>query len=78
MRQTAILLAAIAGLPAPALAHVGHLGEVAGHDHWIAGAAIGAAVVIGLYGAWKGRKAPAPDQGADEAAKSADDEKETA
>ena len=78
MRQTAIVLAAIAVLPAPALAHVGHLGEVAGHDHWIAGAAIGAAVVIGLYGAWKGRKAQASDQGADEAAKSADDEKETA
>ena len=43
-------------LPGSALAHVGHLGDVAGHNHWVAGAAIGAAVVIGLYGAWKGRK----------------------
>jgi hypothetical protein len=40
----------------PAAAHVGHLGDVAGHDHWVAGAAIGAAVVIGLYGALKGRR----------------------
>ena len=43
-------------IPAPALAHLGHLGGVAGHDHWVAGAAIGAAVAIGIWGAWKGRK----------------------
>lgn len=48
---------ALALTPAPALAHLGHLGEVAGHDHWVVGAAIGAAVVIGLWGAIKGRKA---------------------
>jgi len=40
----------------PALAHVGHLGDVAGHDHWVAGAAIGAAVLVGLWGALKGAK----------------------
>ena len=45
----------------PALAHPEHLADLAGHDHWIAGAAIGIAVVIGLLGALKGRK----DEGED-------------
>ena len=45
-------------LPGPALAHFGHLGEVAGHDHWVAGAAIGAAALAGLWAAWTDRKAP--------------------
>lgn len=40
----------------PTLAHPGHLADLAGHDHWVAGAAIGIAVVIGLLGALKGRK----------------------
>ena len=41
---------------APAAAHPGHLAGLAGHDHWVAGAAIGVAAVIGLLGALKGRK----------------------
>jgi len=40
----------------PAQAHLGHVGELAGHDHWVAGAAIGAAAAIGLWGALKGKK----------------------
>lgn len=36
-----------------AAAHPGHLADVAGHDHWVAGAAIGAAILIGLWGALK-------------------------
>ncbi len=47
---------ALGVMSAPAMAHVGHLGDLAGHDHWVAGAAIGAAVAIGLYGALKGRR----------------------
>jgi hypothetical protein len=43
-------------LPGPALAHLGHVGAVAGHDHWVAGAAIGAAVALGVWGWMKGRK----------------------
>ncbi len=39
-----------------AAAHPGHLVDVAGHDHWVAGAAIGAAVLIGLWGVLKGKK----------------------
>ncbi len=55
--------------PAPALAHLGHVGEAAGHDHWVAGAAIGIAVGIGIWRAAKDRKArarkaedPAPEE----------------
>lgn len=48
-----IPLIAFAGM---AQAHPGHLAGVAGHDHWVAGAAIGLAILAGLYGALKGRK----------------------
>ena len=41
----------------PALAHVGHLGQFAGHDHWVAGAALGAALAVSVWGALKGKKA---------------------
>jgi hypothetical protein len=41
---------------APASAHVGHLGEFAGHDHWVAGAALGAALAVSIWGALKGKK----------------------
>lgn len=59
---------------APAGAHPGHLADLAGHDHWVAGAAIGLAIALGLYGALKGKKAQdapeadAGDGGEDEAA----------
>ena len=38
----------------PAFAHPGHLVDVAGHNHWVAGAAIGAAIAMGIWGALKG------------------------
>lgn len=37
-----------------AVAHPGHLIEAAGHDHWLAGVAIGAAIAAGIWGALKG------------------------
>ena len=40
-----------------AMAHPGHWGELAGHDHWVAGAAIGLAGLAALWGALKGKKA---------------------
>ncbi len=40
-----------------AMAHPGHWGELAGHDHWVAGAAIGLAGLTALWGALKGKKA---------------------
>ena len=39
-----------------ASANVGHIGEVAGHDHWIAGAALGLALGLALWAALKGKK----------------------
>ena len=56
------LLPLLVLLPGPALAHFGHLGGAAGHDHWIAGAAVGAAVAVGVWGWWQGKKArPEPE-----------------
>lgn len=49
-------------VPGTAVAHTGHIADVAGagHDHWVAGAAIGAAIAIALWAALKGgRKAEA-------------------
>ncbi|NDU99442.1 DUF6732 family protein [Pseudoroseicyclus tamaricis] len=65
MRPT-IAIATLPPLLAPSLglAHVGHIGELAGHDHWVAGAAIGAAVAAAVWGALKGRK----DEGGKDAA----------
>lgn len=50
-------------LASGAAAHPGHWTELAGHDHWVAGAAIGLAIALGLRGALKGRKTekPAPE-----------------
>jgi hydrogenase/urease accessory protein HupE len=39
-----------------ATAHPGHIADVAGHGHWVAGAAIGAAIALGLWEALKGRR----------------------
>ena len=44
-------------LPNVLAAHTGHIADVAGHDHWVAGAAIGLAVLVGLWGALKGKTA---------------------
>lgn len=39
-----------------AVAHPGHLAEVAGHGHWLGAAALGAAIALGAWQALKGRK----------------------
>ncbi len=52
MRLT-VFLALIA---TPAMADPGHISNVAGHDHWVAGIAVGAAVAISLWGILKERK----------------------
>ena len=61
------LLPALLLLPAPVMAHPGHWADVAGHDHWIAGAAIGAAVLAGLWGALKGKGKSEPSEPQEEA-----------
>ncbi len=38
-------------LPAPALAHGGHLGELAGHSHWAGLAAVLGAAALGVAAA---------------------------
>ncbi|KGM50441.1 DUF6732 family protein [Pseudooceanicola atlanticus] len=70
----AIPLALTAG---PALAHVGHLGEVAGHGHWLGAAALGAAIAIGL---WQGlrNKGEAEDEAEPESEEISDEEPQEA
>jgi hypothetical protein len=54
MRYSLTLLLLVVG--SAAQAHPGHLADLAGHDHWVAGAAIGLAILTGIYGALKGKK----------------------
>ncbi|MEL7179069.1 MAG: DUF6732 family protein [Pseudomonadota bacterium] len=49
-----------------AMAHPGHLADVAGHDHWAAGIAIGLAGLAAIWGALKGKKAEEADAKAEE------------
>lgn len=66
--RTAFLIALLTPTLAPA--HPGHLAEAAGHSHWVAGALVGAAVVIGALawgrrdkaGAEEGEEAPAGEE----------------
>lgn len=51
------LIAVVALMPTTALAHAGHLADAAGHDHWVAGAALAAAAAIVVWGALKGKTA---------------------
>lgn len=39
---------------APAQAHPGHVADLAGHDHWVLGAGLGAIALAGLLGWLKG------------------------
>ncbi len=54
MRLTLALFIILAANPA--MAHIGHLGEVAGHGHWAAVGAIAIALGIAALGARKGKK----------------------
>ena len=59
----------------PAAAHVGHWGALAGHDHWVAGAALGGALIAGILAGLRGErksegktpepKGDAPEEGAE-------------
>ncbi|WP_342076690.1 DUF6732 family protein [Yoonia sp. SS1-5] len=55
MRILLSLMLVFAG--SAAVAHPGHWADVAGHDHWVAGAAIGLAGLAAIWGALKGKKA---------------------
>ncbi len=55
--------------PSAAFAHVGHVGELAGHDHWIAIAASGLAAAVWAAGKLKDN---AKDSDAEEPVEEAD------
>ncbi|KKL97090.1 hypothetical protein LCGC14_1837940 [marine sediment metagenome] len=55
MRLPAYCLPALV-LPLPAFAHSGHLTDLGGHDHWVAGAAIAIAGGISLWSYLKGKR----------------------
>ena len=65
MRTTLIILAMLT--PTLAAAHPGHLAELAGHSHWVAGAAIAAAAALGLL-AWGKKDKPDAEAEAEEEA----------
>lgn len=48
-----VLTLIFATIATPSLAHIGHIGEVAGHGHWIALGGIAIAAGIALLGARK-------------------------
>ncbi|SHI84426.1 DUF6732 family protein [Wenxinia saemankumensis] len=62
MRPILAVLLLAAG---PAAAHPGHLAGLAGHDHWVAGAAIGLAIALGLWGALRGERKADPEDEAE-------------
>ena len=49
----AFLFILVSVMPGIASAHIGHIGEVAGHTHWIA---VGAGLAVAGIGAWLGKK----------------------
>jgi hypothetical protein len=59
MQYSLTLLLLVVG--STAQADPGHLAGLAGHDHWVGGAAIGLAILGGLYGALKGKKDAKPE-----------------
>jgi len=72
------LLAAAAMMPGAAQAHLGHVGELAGHSHWVGVAAVAAAAALAaglaIAGRRKGEKtADAEADAADKAADTAED-----
>ncbi|WP_371170369.1 DUF6732 family protein [Aliiroseovarius sp. 2305UL8-7] len=54
--MTRLLLLALGLLAGPAIAHPGHIGEIAGHGHIGGIILIGLAAAIGLWAALKGSK----------------------
>lgn len=75
MRAVTIPMILVAGT---AEAHPGHIAEVAGHGHWVAGAAIGLAVLAGLWSKWKDREADSAGAADAEDEEGAEPEEQTA
>ena len=45
-------------IASPALAHPGHIADLAGHGHWVGAAAAGAAIAIAIWAGLKGKSKP--------------------
>ena len=58
MTRTVIILACF--IPAPALAHIGHVGGLASYEYWVIAAAI--AVALAAAAVFKGRGAEASEE----------------
>ena len=56
------------------MAHPGHLTEVAGHNHWIAGAAIAVAVLISAWAVIQGSRQTRAEDEADAGTADAQDQ----
>lgn len=65
--MTRLILVAVAILAGPAIAHPGHIGEVAGHTHVGGMILIGLAAAIGLWAALRGARKAKHEQDASEA-----------
>ena len=65
MRILTLVLTMMAGV---ANAHPGHIVDVAGHGHWVGAAAIGLAILLGLWGKNKDRDAPEDEEEIEEEA----------
>lgn len=61
-----------------AQAHLGHVGEVAGHDHWIGVIAIGLAIGLAAWGSLADREDKAEDEENTESAEPSDAEMQDA
>ena len=51
-----ILAMTVIAMPDLAYAHVGHLGDLASHSHWIALGALGIAAAVGALASAKGKR----------------------
>lgn len=65
MRILTVIFAMVANTAA---AHPGHLVDVAGHGHWVGAAAIGLAILVGLWGQSKDRDTDDVEDDAEEEA----------
>lgn len=68
----AIVALVSALVPSLALAHAGHVGDLAGHSHWVGWAAVAAAAAVTAWAIKRGNKAKADDSTVDDAAEGED------
>lgn len=76
--RIALFALPVAAVPLPAFAHLGHVGEVAGHGHWLGyGALVAAAAALALLAKQRRREEKAEENDAGPAgAPDADNEAE--